>query len=139
MFRSVVRKTSPLMSMSKAAAFRPAVGAVPRLGLRFSSHEAESYDEFNDRYQLFFDQAPDLFELQRGMNNCFAYDLVPTVEVIESMIRAARRFDDFPTAVRAIEAVGFKVEKRSQYEAYVEALSPLMTELGEFFFAASWC
>ena len=33
-------------------------------GLRFQSHEAESYDEFNDRYQLFFDQAPDLFELQ---------------------------------------------------------------------------
>jgi len=65
------------------------------------------------------------------MNNCFAYDLVPTVEVIESMIRAARRFDDFPTAVRAIEAVSFKVEKRSQYDAYVEALSPLMTELGE--------
>lgn len=32
MFRSVVRKSSPLMSMSKAAAFRPAVGAVPRLG-----------------------------------------------------------------------------------------------------------
>jgi hypothetical protein len=33
-------------------------------GMRFASHEAESYDEFNDRYQLFFDQAPDLFELQ---------------------------------------------------------------------------
>lgn len=33
-------------------------------GLRFSSHEAESYDDFNDRYQLFFEQAPDLFEVQ---------------------------------------------------------------------------
>lgn len=32
--------------------------------MRFASHETESYDEFNDRYQLFFDQAPDLFELQ---------------------------------------------------------------------------
>jgi hypothetical protein len=34
------------------------------IGLRFSSHEAESYDDFNDRYQLFFEQAPDLFEVQ---------------------------------------------------------------------------
>jgi hypothetical protein len=64
------------------------------------------------------------------MNNCFAYDLVPTVEVIEAMIRAARRCNDFPTAVRAIEGVKVKVEKPSQYEAYLKELAPLMQELG---------
>lgn len=65
------------------------------------------------------------------MNNCFAYDLVPTVEVIEAMIRAARRFDDFPTAVRAIEAVGMKVEKKAQYDAYIQELQPIIKELGK--------
>ena len=64
------------------------------------------------------------------MNNCFAYDLVPTVEVIEAMMRAARRCNDFPTAVRAIEGVKVKVEKPSQYEAYLKELAPLMQELG---------
>lgn len=64
------------------------------------------------------------------MNNCFAYDLVPTVEVIEAMLRAARRCNDFPTAVRALEGVKVKVEKDSQYEAYLKELAPLMQELG---------
>lgn len=72
------------------------------------------------------------FLKQRGMNNCFAYDLVPTVDVIEAMIRAARRCNDFPTAVRAIEGVKVKVEKESQYEAYLKELEPIMKELGTF-------
>jgi len=33
-------------------------------GARFSHDAAESYDQFNDRWKLFFDQAPDLFEVQ---------------------------------------------------------------------------
>lgn len=47
--------------------------------VRHSSHAApESYESFNDRYASFFANAQDLFELQRGLNNCFAYDLVPS-------------------------------------------------------------
>ena len=47
--------------------------------MRASSHAAaESYESFNDRYASFFANAQDLFELQRGLNNCFAYDLVPS-------------------------------------------------------------
>ena len=46
--------------------------------VRHSSHAAESYESFNDRYASFFASAQDLFELQRGLNNCFAYDLVPS-------------------------------------------------------------
>lgn len=49
--------------------------------MRYSSHAAaEDYDSFNRRYADFFAQTNDLFELQRGLNNCFAYDLVPSQE-----------------------------------------------------------
>lgn len=40
---------------------------------------------------------------QRNLNNCFAYDLVPSVEVLTAALKAARRVNDFPTAVRIFE------------------------------------
>lgn len=46
----------------------------------------------------------DLFLLQqRNLNNVFAYDLVPSPSVITAALRAARRVNDFPTAVRVFE------------------------------------
>lgn len=45
----------------------------------------------------------DVFELQRNLNNAFAYDLVPSPAVITAALRAARRVNDFPTAVRIFE------------------------------------
>jgi len=40
---------------------------------------------------------------QRNLNNAFAYDLVPSPSVITAALRAARRVNDFPTAVRIFE------------------------------------
>ena len=40
---------------------------------------------------------------QRNLNNAFAYDLVPSVEVLSAALKAARRVNDFPTAVRIFE------------------------------------
>lgn len=40
---------------------------------------------------------------QRNLNNAFAYDLVPSVSVIAAALKAARRVNDFPTAVRVFE------------------------------------
>lgn len=40
---------------------------------------------------------------QRNLNNAFAYDLVPSVEVLAAALKAARRVNDFPTAVRIFE------------------------------------
>jgi hypothetical protein len=45
----------------------------------------------------------DNYPPQRNLNNCFAYDLVPSVEVLSAALRAARRVNDFPTAVRIFE------------------------------------
>ena len=43
------------------------------------------------------------FSQQRNLNNAFAYDLVPSPSVITAALRAARRVNDFPTAVRIFE------------------------------------
>ena len=40
---------------------------------------------------------------QRNLNNVFAYDLVPSPAVIVAALKAARRVNDFPTAVRIFE------------------------------------
>lgn len=93
--------------------------------------ETESYEAFNERYQSFFTSVSDVFELQRGLNNCFAYDLVPRTDVIEAALRASRKVDDYATAVRILEGVKEKVENKSQYKAYLEELKPVIQELGE--------
>lgn len=82
------------------------------------------------RYVKFFDAADDLFEIQRGMQNCISYDLVPAPEIVEAVCRAARRVNDYATCVRVFEAIKLKVENEAQYQQYVEALKPLREELG---------
>lgn len=94
-------------------------------------HEEESFESFTTRYVGYFDAVEDLFELQRGLNNCFAYDLVPAPEVIESALRASRRVNDYSTAVRVFEGIKQKVENQKQYQQYLDALKPVRDELGE--------
>ena len=45
--------------------------------------------------------------IQRNLNNAFAYDLVPSVSVIAAALKAARRVNDFPTAVRIFEGMHY--------------------------------
>lgn len=114
------------------------LGYTNATAVRFSSSHAkeESYDEFNAKYTTFFEQVGDLFELQRGLNNCFAYDLVPSTSVIEAALRASRKVNDYATAVRILEGVKAKVENKGQYEAYLNDLKPVIEELGELAEAA---
>ena len=88
---------------------------------------------------------------QRNLNNAFAYDLVPSPSVIIAALRAARRVNDFPTAVRIFEGavarllqihplcplidtcllgIKAKVENKGQYDEYLRDLEPLREELG---------
>lgn len=93
---------------------------------------------------------------QRNLNNAFAYDLVPSPSVVVAALKAARRVNDFPTAVRIFEGtfslshdpswplelrtheltttgiagIKAKVENRGQYDQYLEELKPLREELG---------
>ncbi|THC91458.1 hypothetical protein EYZ11_009088 [Aspergillus tanneri] len=93
-------------------------------------HEDETYEEFSARFEKEFDSVQDVFELQRNLNNCFAYDLVPSVEVLSAALKAARRVNDFPTAVRVFEGIKAKVETQEQYKQYLESLEGLRQELG---------
>ncbi|KIW99372.1 uncharacterized protein Z518_11360 [Rhinocladiella mackenziei CBS 650.93] len=97
---------------------------------RSAGHEDETYEEFSARYEKEFDAVQDVFELQRNLNNAFAYDLVPSPGVITAALKAARRVNDFPTAVRIFEGIKAKVENTQQYEEYLEELKPLREELG---------
>jgi len=95
-----------------------------------SAHSQETFESFTERYVNFFQQAQDLFEVQRGLNNCFAHDLVPAPSVIEAALHAARRVNDYATAVRIFEGVKEKVENKQQYQAYLEELKGVKEELG---------
>lgn len=94
------------------------------------AHDDETFEEFSARFEKEFDAVQDVFELQRNLNNCFAYDLVPSVEVLSAALRAARRVNDFPTAVRVFEGIKAKVETPDQYKLYLEKLDGLRKELG---------
>ncbi|MDI1485798.1 MAG: Cytochrome c oxidase subunit 6 [Ramalina farinacea] len=95
-----------------------------------SAHHEESFEEFTARYEKEFDGVQDVFELQRNLNNAFAYDLVPSPSVIIAALRAARRVNDYPTAVRIFEGIKAKVENRGQYHEYLRDLESLREELG---------
>ncbi|KAL9138200.1 MAG: hypothetical protein Q9175_000576 [Cornicularia normoerica] len=95
-----------------------------------SGHHEETFEEFTARYEKEFDGVQDVFELQRNLNNAFAYDLVPSPSVITAALRAARRVNDFPTAVRVFEGIKAKVENKGQYDEYLRDLEPLREELG---------
>ncbi|KAL8391984.1 hypothetical protein RB595_002267 [Gaeumannomyces hyphopodioides] len=94
------------------------------------SHGEETFEEFTARYEKEFEGVQDVFELQRNLNNVFAYDLVPSPSVLVSALKAARRVNDFPTAVRVFEGIKAKVENEGQYKQYLEELKPLREELG---------
>jgi len=64
------------------------------------------------------------------LNNAFAYDLVPAPSVIIAALRAARRVNDYPTAVRVFEGIKAKVENKTQYDEYLAELEPIREELG---------
>jgi len=47
-------------------------------------------------------------------------------------LKAARKVNDYATAVRILEGVKEKVENVGQYKAYIEELSPVIKDLGTF-------
>lgn len=125
------RTVAPVMLRSAAAAPRMAQLPSQFVAVRnYSAHEEETFEEFTARYEKEFEEAYDLFEVQRVLNNCFSYDLVPAPAVIEKALRAARKVNDLPTAIRVFEALKYKVENEEQYKAYLDELKDVREELG---------
>lgn len=125
-----------MLSTVLRAATRPAIAAraTPLLVRPASGHAQESFEQFSERYVNFFQNAEDLFEVQRGLNNCFAHDLVPSSSVVEAALRASRRVNDYSTAVRVFEGIRDKVENKQQYQAYLEELKAVREELGMYLY-----
>ncbi|KAL9106872.1 MAG: hypothetical protein Q9227_008119 [Pyrenula ochraceoflavens] len=122
-----LRRTKPILaSASPGLAF----STTTQKSSGGDAHAEETFEEFTDRYVKEFEQVQDVFELQRNLNNCFAYDLVPSPLICEAALKAARRVNDFPTAVRLFEGIQAKVENTMQYQAYLEELKPLREEFG---------
>ncbi|KAF8079245.1 cytochrome c oxidase subunit VA-domain-containing protein [Lyophyllum atratum] len=124
-----------MLSTVLRAAARPSIVArtartTPFFVRPASGHAQESFESFSERYVNFFENAEDLFEVQRGLNNCFAHDLVPSTSVVEAALRAARRVNDYSTAVRVFEGIKEKVENKQQYQAYLDELKGVREELG---------
>ncbi|KAK4621412.1 Cytochrome c oxidase subunit 6, mitochondrial [Fulvia fulva] len=131
----------PVRSFVVSPVFKPTTAAAPfssasrRLAASpaddpHDPHHEESFEEFTARYEKEFEQVQDVFELQRNLNNAFAYDLVPSPSVITAALRAARRVNDYPTAVRIFEGIKAKVENKNQYEEYLKELQSVREELG---------
>ncbi|EXF81713.1 cytochrome c oxidase subunit Va [Colletotrichum fioriniae PJ7] len=123
--------------VARSGMLLPIVAGVPAASnfstsarLRSGDHAEETFEEFSARFEKEFDGVQDVFELQRNLNNAFAYDLVPSPSVVAAALKAARRVNDFATAVRIFEGVKAKVENKGQYEQYLEELKPLREELG---------
>ncbi|CDO52632.1 hypothetical protein DV451_001300 [Geotrichum candidum] len=97
---------------------------------QYSSHDDESYEEFTQRFNKEFEEAYDLYEVQRVLNNVFSYDLVPAPETLLRALQACRRVNDYPTAVRVFEGLKVKVENKQQYQQYLDELKDVRQELG---------
>ncbi|RKF57088.1 Cytochrome c oxidase subunit 6, mitochondrial [Golovinomyces cichoracearum] len=133
----IAARAFPSICPRKTRAVNPLTAGIISSGLlrNFSttsfrlSDKEETFEEFTARFEKEFEKVTDVFDLQRNLNNAFAYDLVPSPTVITAALRAARRVNDFPTAVRIFEGIKAKVENKGQYEQYLEELKPLREEL----------
>ncbi|WP_411025156.1 cytochrome c oxidase subunit Va family protein, partial [Salmonella sp. s54836] len=86
--------------------------------------DAEWVDYFNDP-QI------DHWLLRNGFNRLYSYDLVPEPKIIIAVMKACRKMDDFPMALRIIEAVRLKSKSNPEIFQYImQEISPTLQELG---------
>ncbi|KAJ3336771.1 FK506-binding protein 2B [Gonapodya sp. JEL0774] len=127
----LILRIAPTLNL-RAATFARA--AAPRTAIRaYSSHNLDPeshYDAFVSQWAGFFKEVDDEYDFEVGLNEVFVHDWVPALSVVEEALKAARRLNSFPTAVRILEGIEERAENKSQYEQYLAELKPLLTELG---------
>ncbi|KAF9948789.1 Cytochrome c oxidase subunit 6 [Modicella reniformis] len=121
----------PLAAAARVQVVRSALATRSAVQIRhYSDQHEESFEDYTARFVTFFDNVDDLFELQRGLNNAFGYDMVPSPSVIEAALKAARRVNDYPTAVRIFEGLRVKAGSETVYKQYLDELAALKVQLG---------
>lgn len=120
-----------IVRLGRAGRRFPIVALSPRTADYSSGNPFPSAAEYEGRWTDFFANAAyDQFELQRGLNHAFSYDIVPTVPVLEAALRACRRLNDYGAAMRIFGALRQKCATDKEYEEYVKHLEPIKQELG---------
>ncbi|XP_019873229.1 cytochrome c oxidase subunit 5A, mitochondrial [Aethina tumida] len=129
MFRSTaVRGLSLLRTAVQAN--KPSVAASTRF---MSKHSTESDDQFDARYENFFNRKDiDGWEIRQGINDLWGHDLVPEPKILIAALKACRRVNDFALAVRILEALKDKCGSKVNeiYPYILQEIKPTLTELG---------
>lgn len=107
------------------------VAAFAQAQRTYSTHMEEYGDAWNKKWVAYFNN-PNLRKnaLHRGLNDVFAHDLIPEVEIMEAALDASRRVNSFGTGVRILEGLREKVEKKADYEYLVGQLRPTLDKHG---------
>jgi len=70
------------------------------------SHTQETDEEFDTRYESFFNRSDiDGWEIRKAVNDLQGYDLVPEPKIVIAALKACRRVNDYALAVRFLESV----------------------------------
>ena len=75
----------------------------------------------------------DDWEVRKGVNELYGHDLVPEPRIVNAMLRACRRLDDFAMAVRVLEMIKLKSDQSGDSEIYnyiIQSCKPTIDELG---------
>ena len=102
-----------------------------QLWKRYSS-KVETDEDFDNRWEEYFNKEDlDSWELKQGLNDLYGHDLVPEPRIVKAMLRAARRLDDLPMAVRILEAVKEKAAGDEKIYSYIVGeIRPTLDDLG---------
>eukprot|EP00834_Sanchytrium_tribonematis_P006880 NODE_552_length_6155_cov_0.827774.p5 type:complete len:128 gc:universal NODE_552_length_6155_cov_0.827774:4505-4122(-) len=78
-----------------------------------------------------FQNCDSRFDLIRLLNNAYSHQIVPPAEVVQEMLKACRKLNQYGLAVRALEGLKEKAEEhQSEYKSIMGTLEPTLKELG---------
>ncbi|XP_056647408.1 cytochrome c oxidase subunit 5A, mitochondrial [Diorhabda carinulata] len=129
MFKTTALRAQCIFRTALAAS-KPNIATSTRL---MSSHSTETDEQFDSRYENFFNRKDiDGWEIRRGINDLWGHDLVPEPKILEAALKACRRVNDLALAVRILEAVKDKCGNKVNeiYPYIIQELKPTLTELG---------
>ncbi|XP_067002541.2 cytochrome c oxidase subunit 5A, mitochondrial [Anabrus simplex] len=120
-------------SAVRGVVLQQAVRTSPVSTRYMSKHSTETDEEFDSRYEAFFNR-PDIdgWEIRKAMNDLCGMDLVPEPKIINAALRACRRVSDYALAVRFLEAVKDKCggKVKEIYPYILQEIRPTLDELG---------
>ncbi|XP_065091011.1 cytochrome c oxidase subunit 5A, mitochondrial [Ochlerotatus camptorhynchus] len=97
------------------------------------SHSNESAEEFDARYEAYFNRSDiDHWEARKGMNDLLGMDLIPEPKIIAAALKACRRLNDYALAIRFLEGCKDKCGNKVNeiYPYLLQEIRPTLTELG---------